>query len=118
MSRAPHIKLAGLLLVMSLSACSSFGPNPKNWYVKSVKGDTLTLYHDHKIVVVKCKGTKYKDSDKLNPSCGYLSQHVGGTREDGTGIEQVQLGDITYYTDRGGENGTHEVYEVLEETAQ
>jgi hypothetical protein len=107
--------------MLFVSACNPFGADPKDWYVKSVKGDTLTLYHEHRIFVVKCKGTEFNGSDKLYPGCPYLSQHVGGIREDGTGAEQVQragMGDIMYYTDSKGENGTHEIYEVMEETAQ
>jgi hypothetical protein len=112
---------AAAVAMLFMLACNPFGADPKDWYVKSVKGDTLTLYHDHKICVVKCKGTKFNGSDKLYPGCAYLPQHVGGARENGTGAEQVQqagAGDITYYTDRNGENGTHEIYEVMEETAQ
>ena len=114
-------------VALLMLACNPSGPNPKDWpnprdwYLKSVKGDTLTLYHEHKIFVVRCKGKMFNGSDKLYPGCPYLSQHVGGIREDGTGAEQVQragMGDIMYYTDSKGENGTHEIYEVMEETAQ
>jgi hypothetical protein len=115
------VRVSALLLASTLAACNPFAPDPKDWYVKSVKGDTITLYHQRKIFVARCKGIMYRGTTKLITPCGYLVQHVGGTRSDGTGLSQIQhlgMGDITYYTDKDGEDGTHEVYEVVEETAQ
>jgi hypothetical protein len=111
--------IAAILLAANLTACNPFAPDPKGWYIKSIKGDTLTLHHEHKTFVVKCKGVMFKGNNKLITPCAYLAQYVGKTKSDGTGVNEIQrVVDITYYTDRHGEEGTHEIYEIIEETAQ
>jgi hypothetical protein len=108
-----------VLLAADLAACNPFSPDPKGWYVKSAKGDTVVLYHEHKTFKVKCKGTLFRGNDKLFASCFYLALNVGKTKEDGTGVGQIKyLGNVTFYIDMHGEEGTHEIYEVIEETAQ
>ena len=113
--------ITALAFVFALSGCR----HQNDWYLKSVKGDTITLYHAGKVLAARCKGEMYAGAkDLIKSECGYLTQHVGSTFADGDGFEQIsRLGaSIIYWRDP--EHGTdrintsYEVWEVIEEAVQ
>lgn len=92
-------RLAALMVaIVIIGGCSK--EKTHDWYLQSVKGDTIILYHNGKKFVARCRGVKYAGQEKLFPgSCAYLVQHVGAVLTNGEGLSQVSrpVSDIIYW---------------------
>jgi hypothetical protein len=108
-----------LIGIVALAACSVISGD--GWYIRSKKTekdtDYLTLEHNHKTYVVKCKGLVTGKDFIQTGSCGYLTQHVGDHLSNGAGWQNVEQmsGSLNYYTERTGIMGTYEVWDIMEE---
>jgi hypothetical protein len=109
--------------VAILSCVLVFGCKGSNqdWYLKSMKGNRITLRHDGKTFVAECEGEAYQTGpDKLlKTDCGYLTQYIGQTILGGDENHQVSRfgGDIIYWrSDKSENRRAYEVWKIVEET--
>jgi hypothetical protein len=75
---------------VSLAVCARRSDN--SWYVKATKDNTVTLYHDNKVFVARCKGGFAFLSEQGLIACPDLVEHVGETLPNGKQNQQISDG--------------------------
>ena len=84
----PFLVIAAISV--SLAVCARRSDN--SWYVKATKDNTVTLYHDNKVFVARCKGGFAFLSEQGLIACPDLVEHVGETLPNGKQNQQISDG--------------------------